>query len=307
MTHRTPSRAQTAKAKSTSKKPARPVRRTESAALARIKARAIYERAMFGAAFKLADNSAFGNAAAQAIKVALGATDVALALSRGSDVAPDVVSTSLELQSVVTGIGRCPLGACLVSGHIGYNQSGTKRKPSARDKALVNAKIKGYCCVPVMGPTGKVIAAVLIGFNRIVKLENIAEQFDTDLSVPFAASIYSRRKEISGVAPNQFSSLAKAIPGVVYQRIVKMDGDIRYTFLSEGARDLFGVDPAEVIKNPDVLFRTYSEDYRQTFRSRLVEASKTLTKWDVEATIDLPDGRTRTTHAIARPEPLPDG
>ena len=99
----------------------------------------------------------------------------------------------------------------------------------------------------------------MLCFPRPPILSLSAERFDTDLSVPLAASIYSRRKEITGVAPNQFSSLAKTIPGVVYQRIVKMDGDIRYTFLSEGARELFGVEPAEVIKDPDVLFRTYSE------------------------------------------------
>jgi hypothetical protein len=38
-----------------------------------------------------------------------------------------------------------------------------------------------------------------------------------------------------------------------------------------------------------------------------MEASKALAKWDVEASMILPDGRRRTTHAIARPERRPDG
>ncbi len=306
MTHRTTRTSKTTKKSGTAEKPARPLRRSESAAVARAKVRAVYERTLFAAAFSLTDSAAFGDACAQAIKEALGAAGVALALASKGNV-PNILCTSPALREIMTSQGHALLAECLASGRATYGSPGAKRKPNAPEQALAAHGIKNYCCVPIMGPTGKAIAAAMICYTRATKLEAIAAQFETDLSVPLAASIYSRRKEISAVAPNQFSSLAKTIPGVVYQRIVKMDGDIRYTFLSEGARELFGVDPAEVIRDPDVLFRTYTEDYRQTFRQRLVEASKTLTKWDVEAAIDLPDGSRRTTHAIARPEPLADG
>ncbi len=249
---------------------------------------------------------AFGQACAHAIKVALGAADVVLGLiNKGNP--PELLSTNSALLALVAANERTPLGECLAKGRVGYGRLDTKRRPSAHDKSLIAAGIKRTCCVPIRGPNGRPVAAAMICFSRAVELEAIAEQFEADLSIPLAASIYSRRKEMTSVAPNQFSSLAKTIPGVVYQRIVKMDGDIRYTFLSEGARDLFGVDPAEVIRDPEVLFRTYAEEYRKTFREKLVEASRTLTKWDVEAAVDLPDGRRRTTHAIARPEALADG
>ncbi len=291
----------------TPRQPARKAGRSAPTAAARIKARAVFERAMFAAAFMLADNSEFAASAAEAIKIALGASDVALALATGAGGLPDVVCTSAAVAEILAGTGQKALATCLASARVGYGLPAAKGKISAHDKALAAAGVKAYCCVPVLGPTGKVIAAAMICFIRPTHLKSVSENFDTDLSIPFAATIYSRRKEITGVAPNQFSSLAKTIPGVVYQRIVKMDGDIRYTFLSDGARELFGVEPADVIENPDVLFRTYSKDYRKTFRARLLKASKTLTKWDVEATINLPDGSTRTTHAIARPEALPDG
>ena len=70
---------------------------------------------------------------------------------------------------------------------------------------------------------------------------------------------------------------------------------------------MFGVDPDAVVKDPNVLFSTFTEDYAKTFRPRLMEASKSLTKWDVEASMILPDGRRRTTHAIASPERRADG
>ena len=42
---------------------------------------------------------------------------------------------------------------------------------------------------------------------------------------------------------DRFASLASMVPGVVYQRVVSPSGDIRYTYISEGSRDIFGVAP----------------------------------------------------------------
>ena len=108
-------------------------------------------------------------------------------------------------------------------------------------------------------------------------------------------------------ANDRFTALVSAIPGVVYQRVVKPDGDIRYTYISEGARDLFGVSPQEILADPEVLFSTHSPEYRAKFRERLLAASKALTTWDVEATLVTAAGRKKHTHAIARPDRQEDG
>ncbi len=120
-------------------------------------------------------------------------------------------------------------------------------------------------------------------------------------------TIRSIGKDDSETGSDRFASLTSMIPGVVYQRIVKPDGDIRYTYISEGAQEMFGVSADEILKDPEALFKTYSDDYKAHFRQRLVAASKTLTKWDVEASIVTRDGRIKYTHAIATPEALPDG
>ncbi|MDH3231823.1 MAG: PAS domain-containing protein, partial [Alphaproteobacteria bacterium] len=108
-------------------------------------------------------------------------------------------------------------------------------------------------------------------------------------------------------ANDRFSSLATTIPGVVYQRRVTRDGDIRYTYISEGARDLFGVSPEEIVADPDALFACHGPEYRSTFRERLLKASRDLTMWDVQAQIITRDGEEKWTHAIARPRRQPDG
>ncbi len=108
-------------------------------------------------------------------------------------------------------------------------------------------------------------------------------------------------------ANDSFSSLADSIPGVVYQRVVKPDGEIRYTYISETAEELFGVPAREIISNPNALFGTYAPEYARSFRERLIEASRTLSIWDVEASIVAKDGTVKYTHAIAKPAKQPDG
>ncbi|NNG02802.1 MAG: PAS domain-containing protein [Inquilinus sp.] len=120
-----------------------------------------------------------------------------------------------------------------------------------------------------------------------------------------AIALERARREQS--ADERLLSLAATVPGVVYQRLVKPDGDIRYTYISEGARDLFGVEPAKILEDPEALFDHYAPDYRRTFRQRLLAASKALTLWDVEAQIVTPSGEEKWTHAIARPSRQPDG
>ena len=108
-------------------------------------------------------------------------------------------------------------------------------------------------------------------------------------------------------ANERFAALAASIPGVVYQRRVSPDGEIRYTYISEGAYDLFGVPAEEILADPKALFACHGPSYREDFRERLLEASKTLTIWDVEAEIISRDGKRKWTHAIARPKQMPDG
>jgi nitrogen-specific signal transduction histidine kinase len=98
------------------------------------------------------------------------------------------------------------------------------------------------------------------------------------------------------------------LPGVVlYQRVVTPEGHIRYSYISEGARDLFGVSPEEIVSDPNALFSCHSAEYSAMFRERLLAASRSLSAWDVEASIISRDGRKKYTHAIARPERKPDG
>ncbi|NJO36336.1 MAG: PAS domain-containing protein [Rhizobiales bacterium] len=117
----------------------------------------------------------------------------------------------------------------------------------------------------------------------------------------------TRRTQALLSANERFAALAKNIPGVVYQRVVRPNGDIRYSYISEAAKDLFGVSPEEILSNPQALFDCHGPDYYATFHDRLLAASRKMQLWDVEATIITRDGTRKFTHAIARPHKESDG
>lgn len=119
-----------------------------------------------------------------------------------------------------------------------------------------------------------------------------------------------RTAQAIGTADNadkRLAAIVSTIPGVVYQRAVRPNGDLRYTYISENAFDLFGVPAQRIIDDPEALFQHYGPEYRDTFRQKLLKASAEMSLWDVEATIIRPDGQRRYTHALARPHKEPDG
>src|SRR5436189_45550 len=83
------------------------------------------------------------------------------------------------------------------------------------------------------------------------------------------AAIAMLRPEGALGSADGFSALAK-LPGVViYQRLVSPAGSVRYTYISEGAADLFGVSPEEIISDPQALFSCHSQEYSARFKERL--------------------------------------
>jgi diguanylate cyclase (GGDEF)-like protein/PAS domain S-box-containing protein len=166
--------------------------------------------------------------------------------------------------------------------------------------AMLNG-LRSCAMMPFAGPRQEVGSVALYGDHPGMfgsEHREFMEIFAAGLGAAIAAA---RNHAIALAAATRFDSLSATIPGVVYQRLVTPDGNIRYTYISDGARDLFGVEPERIINDPEALFRHYDDEYRQTFRKKLIDASKAMTTWDVEAKIRLPDGRVRFTHAIARP------
>jgi PAS domain S-box-containing protein len=180
--------------------------------------------------------------------------------------------------------------------------------PAGLKDLILSHGLKAIWAYPLVEPSGTTVGVLSLYFETAQ-----ATTPESDGVVEFVARLarfateHDRASEALHSADLRFGALAASIPGVVYQRKVTPDGQIRYTYISDGAKDLFGVSPEEIISDPNALFDCHGPEYRATFRERLLEASRELKMWDVEATIVTKDGQQKYTHAIARPHRTADG
>jgi signal transduction histidine kinase len=181
------------------------------------------------------------------------------------------------------------------------------RWPAWRDLALPIG-LRSIWAHPVVGPDGHAIGAIALHFHTPY-LPSEADRQMIDSLAPLAGMVmaHDRWAREARSAEERLDSLAANLPGVIYQRMVRPDGSIRYTYISEGTRDLFGLSPQEIVANPEALFERYGREYREGFRERLIKASRELKLWDAETPIEARDGTRKWTHALARPRRMQDG
>lgn len=95
------------------------------------------------------------------------------------------------------------------------------------------------------------------------------------------------------------------VPGAVYQYRVRPDGTREFPYISEGVRELCGLDPRDVMVDASaVMSKTIHEDYAMVEAS-IIESARTLSPWNCEFRIRLDDGSVRWIggHSIPRREP----
>ncbi|HTZ76974.1 MAG TPA: ATP-binding protein [Stellaceae bacterium] len=188
------------------------------------------------------------------------------------------------------------------------NKGGDARRRGALWSIAHHLGVPPAALHPVIGRRGQIIGIIALREAAADELSRDAFQRMRALARLVRIAIENDHSAAAlRTADERFAALAASIPGVVYQRRVSPDGDIRYTYISEGAYDLFGVPAEEILADPKALFACHGPSYREDFRERLLEASKTLSIWDVEAEIISRDGTRKWTHAIARPKQMPDG
>jgi two-component system cell cycle sensor histidine kinase PleC len=116
-----------------------------------------------------------------------------------------------------------------------------------------------------------------------------------------------RRHQALETVDRRFAGVIANLPGVVFQREVAADGRMRYTYISEGVRDLFGLSPSRVLMDAAALANCIDAAYRRRVIDDARRASRTLGAWDAEMPITTIAGERKWIRTIARPQPQPDG
>jgi signal transduction histidine kinase/ActR/RegA family two-component response regulator len=93
-----------------------------------------------------------------------------------------------------------------------------------------------------------------------------------------------------GETNRRFMAMASNVPGILYQRLMQPDGTITYPFISEGVRELIGIDAASVMTDPWVwLNRIHPDDLPRALRS-IRESARTLQPWRIDVRMIRNDG-----------------
>ena len=112
------------------------------------------------------------------------------------------------------------------------------------------------------------------------------------------------------VAPTDLgllASLARHVPGVIYQFRLFPDGRSCFPFASEAMRAIYDVAPDAVREDASAVFaRLHPEDLPRVSGS-IAQSAADLTTWEAEYRVVLPGRGTRWVHGISNPERLEDG
>ncbi len=105
----------------------------------------------------------------------------------------------------------------------------------------------------------------------------------------------------------RFEHVVASVPGMVYQYAINPDWSGGYTYVSEGARQLFGVDPAAAVRDASLLVDLIHPGDRDGFRAAWMTAAAHLTPFRWDGRVLLPNGRQRFIQIVAQAERQTDG
>ena len=102
-------------------------------------------------------------------------------------------------------------------------------------------------------------------------------------------------------------AIAGNMPGMVFQRILQPDGHVRFSYVSEGCRIFLGVEPEELIAEPELFMQSMTADEQRLFLAALARSAKTLEPLDEEMAVFGAGRRRRWLRGQSRPTPRSNG
>jgi PAS domain S-box-containing protein len=96
-------------------------------------------------------------------------------------------------------------------------------------------------------------------------------------------------------------------PGFFYTSVRQADGHNSMPFASTGIRDLFGLEPADVVRNSAPFLVLIHSDDRELRLRKIEESARNMTRLHYECRFSHPQKGERWLEAHSLPQPIPDG
>jgi len=105
----------------------------------------------------------------------------------------------------------------------------------------------------------------------------------------------------------RLQKLAKNVPGMLYEFLLRPDGSIAFPYISPGCRQIYEFEPEVIQENATVIIELIHPDQREYFDQSVALSAQTLQPWNWEGQIILPSGQCKWIQGAARPERLDNG
>lgn len=115
------------------------------------------------------------------------------------------------------------------------------------------------------------------------------------------------RRAALAESEHRLAVVARHMPGVVFQCVLHPNSRFSYSYISPGARQLFGLEPADIMRNGLRLQKTIHPDDRKEIRAAFRKSAEKLVRFEGEMRVVATDGTVRWVRAIAVPRQRSDG
>ncbi len=105
----------------------------------------------------------------------------------------------------------------------------------------------------------------------------------------------------------RLSVVAQNIPGVTFQCVLHPNGRFSYSYISPVARELFGLEPADIMRNGLRLQKAIHPDDRREIRAAFRESAEKMERFEGEMRVVGAGGAVRWVRATALPRRRTDG
>ena len=101
--------------------------------------------------------------------------------------------------------------------------------------------------------------------------------------------------------------MAANVPGMVYRLAVAPNGDRSMLYASDGCRDIYGVEPEEMVADASLAIKGVHRGDAEAQSRSILESAEQLAPWDQHWRELRADGSVSWLHGVSRPHRAADG
>lgn len=120
-------------------------------------------------------------------------------------------------------------------------------------------------------------------------------------------TVRQRSEDAIAAGERRFWRTVDNAPGMLYEFRMEPDGQASFTFVSEGCRDIYQLEPADILDSAARITDIIADEDRQSFTDSVLQSAATLEPWDWRGSVVRRDGSRRWLYGVARPHREPGG